>query len=98
MYWIELVARDGIEPPTPAFSGLPDQQLTDTFVVFSKRYRRPIWTPFGLQDSMVFGLRLDSRSPTIDNHLDSTSWYPACFRAHAVAASGKIGVVVVRED
>jgi hypothetical protein len=29
------VARDGIEPPTPAFSGLWDQQLTDPFIVFS---------------------------------------------------------------
>jgi hypothetical protein len=25
---MQLVARDGIEPPTPAFSGLSDQQLT----------------------------------------------------------------------
>jgi hypothetical protein len=30
-----MVARDGIEPPTPAFSGLPNQQLTDTFNVVS---------------------------------------------------------------
>jgi len=30
-----LVARDGIEPPTPAFSGLRDQSLTDTFLVVS---------------------------------------------------------------
>jgi hypothetical protein len=26
---LSVVARDGIEPPTPAFSGLSDQQLTD---------------------------------------------------------------------
>ena len=27
---MQLVARDGIEPPTPAFSGLSDQSLTDS--------------------------------------------------------------------
>jgi len=25
---MKMVARDGIEPPTPAFSGMSDQQLT----------------------------------------------------------------------
>jgi hypothetical protein len=30
-----MVARDGLEPPTPAFSGLTNQQLTDarSFVI-----------------------------------------------------------------
>jgi hypothetical protein len=32
---LEVVARDGIEPPTPAFSGLHDQSLTDEFLVVS---------------------------------------------------------------
>jgi beta-phosphoglucomutase-like phosphatase (HAD superfamily) len=27
---VPVVARDGIEPPTPAFSGMSDQQLTDS--------------------------------------------------------------------
>jgi hypothetical protein len=45
-----VVARDGIEPPTPAFSGLSDQPLTEHALVFSKRYGRPIWTPVGRQE------------------------------------------------
>ena len=32
---ISVVARDGIEPPTPAFSGLVDQSLTDKCLVVS---------------------------------------------------------------
>ena len=32
---LSVVARDGIEPPTPAFSGLSDQSLTKQFLVVS---------------------------------------------------------------
>src|SRR5713226_2595331 len=48
-----LVARDGIEPPTPAFSGMSDQQLTGNPLRKHKTYSTTIWTPFGLQG--VFG-------------------------------------------
>jgi len=48
-----LVARDGIEPPTPAFSGMSDQQLTGNPYRKHKTYSITIWTPFGLQG--VFG-------------------------------------------
>src|SRR5258708_38738180 len=44
-----MVARDGIEPPRPAFSGLVDQSLTEHFSCGFIELQTPsldaIWTP-----------------------------------------------------
>jgi hypothetical protein len=55
---IPVVARDGIEPPTPAFSGLHDQSLTGNPQRNKRTYAFLIWTPFGRQTR--FGLHMDS--------------------------------------
>ena len=68
------MARDGIEPPTPAFSGLKNQSLTDRFVVVSWTYGEAIWTPFGLQGAA--SASLDSGGLQDFMPVDST-WTPA---------------------
>src|SRR6478672_7251761 len=99
-----MVARDEIEPPTPAFSGLPDQQLTDTFLVFSNRYRHPIWTPFGLHESSLefFGLREDSTfralNPGVQPMIHVVSIVAFHVLSRAVAASRNSGAFVVQDD
>jgi len=51
-----VVARDGLEPPTPAFSGLSDQSLTDQHPWKHKTYAKTIWAP------ERFGLHADSNT------------------------------------
>jgi len=53
-----MVARDGIEPPTPAFSGMWDQSLTERPLVVSNTYRNAVWTRFGPETAALVALDL----------------------------------------
>jgi len=44
-----MVARDGIEPPTPAFQGCMLNHLQTGFLWLHRVTGVLIWTPFGLQ-------------------------------------------------
>jgi hypothetical protein len=55
---MQMVAREGIEPPTPAFSGLLDHRLTDSVAENTRL------------TGHKFGLHLDASAILV--HLDST--------------------------
>jgi hypothetical protein len=85
-------------------SELPDQQLTDEFQMFSKRYRHPIWKPIGLHEASLefFGLREDSTfrasNPGVQAIIHVVPFLAHQVLSRPVAASRNSGAFVVQDD